>query len=327
MARRAIGSVSILSRNLPPSNADAGFPDERSITEHLRRIAVIPPSSQVVVGIGDDCAVYRPEGSVEDLLFTTDLFIEGVHFLPETHSAADIARKALARGLSDIAAMGGVARFCLVSLCVPKWSDDEWLRMFFAELVSNASHAGAVLAGGDLSHADTLACDIVVCGGVQQGRSFLRSGARPGDEIWVSGTLGGSALGLETGQGTAWLRHTNPCPRLQLANHLQTGLVRPTAAIDISDGLSLDLQRLCIASGVAAEITNPPQFPGTTLAQALHGGEEYELLFTIPPGHNLPFQFEGLPLTPIGIIKEGQPGRIHHNGLLLEPLGYDHFRN
>ncbi len=327
MARRAIGSASILSRNLRPSKGTTGFPDERSITEHLRRIAVIPPSSQVVVGIGDDCAVYRPEGSAEDLLFTTDLFIEGVHFLPETHSAADIARKALARGLSDIAAMGGAARICLVSLCVPRWSDDEWLRLFFAELVSDASRAGAVLAGGDLSHADTLACDIVVCGGVPQGRSFLRSGARPGDQIWVSGTLGGSAMGLETGQGAAWERHLNPQPRLALASHLQFGESRPTAAIDISDGLSLDLHRLCSASGVAAEITDPPQFPGATLAQALHGGEEYELMFTMPPGHSLPFQFQGLPLTPIGIIQEGPPGRILHNGRLVEPLGYDHFRN
>ena len=327
MARRAIGSVSILSRNLRPGSGTAGFPDERSITEHLRRIAVIPPSSQVVVGIGDDCAVYRPLGSSEDLLFTTDLFIEGVHFLQQTHSAADIARNALARGLSDIAAMGGAARFCLVSLCVPKWADDEWLRRFFDELVAAASQAGAVLAGGDLSHADTLACDIVVCGGVPQGQSFLRSGAQPGDEVWVSGTLGGSALGLESGEGPAWHRHVNPEPRLQLARYLQNGVVRPTAAIDISDGLSLDLQRLCLASGVAAEITDPPLFPGATLAQALHGGEEYELLFTIPPGHNLPFQFQGLALTPIGIIKEGPPGQIRHNGLPLEPLGYDHFRN
>lgn len=300
------------------------FADEGSLTEHLRRISLIPPSSQVVVGIGDDCAVYRPAGSAEDLLFTTDLFIEGVHFLPETHKAADVARKTLARGLSDIAAMGGAPRFCLVSLCVPKWADDKWLRMFFAKLVADAGAAGAVLAGGDLSHADTLSCDVVVCGGVPTGRALLRSAAKPGDWIWVSGALGGSALGLETGKGRAWKRHLNPEPRLALGAALQqSGLAN--AAIDISDGLSLDLRRLCLASGVAADISDPPVFPGATLQHALHGGEEYELLFTTPPDVELPCQND-VRLTRIGIIKTGTPGAIRHNGAPLRALGYDHFR-
>lgn len=301
------------------------FSDERSITEFLRRSAAIPPSSELIVGIGDDCAVYRPSGSVEDLLFTTDLFIENIHFLRSTHTAADVARKALARGLSDVAAMGGAARFCLVSLCVPEWADDKWVRIFFRRLIADASAAGAVLAGGDLSRAQTLACDIVVCGGVPRGAAWLRSGARPGDQIWVSGNLGGSALGLETGSGRAWKRHTTPQPRLSLAATLQkAGGI--TAAIDISDGLSLDLQRLCLASGTAAAIADPPVFPGATLNQALHGGEEYELLFTTRPGTSLPFQLEGVPVTRIGIIEEGSPGAVRHNGSPLQPLGYDHFR-
>ncbi len=305
---------------MPPSS----FPTESSITDYLRRISTIPPASQVVVGIGDDCAVYRPEGSTEDLLFTTDMFIEGGHFLRDTHTAADVARKALARGLSDIAAMGGAARFCLVSLCVPKWADGEWVRIFFDTLVADATSAGAVLAGGDLSHAEKLSCDIVVCGGVPRDRAFLRSGARAGDEIWVSGALGGSALGLELGHGAAWQRHLHPEPRLALAAFLQTN-IHPTAAIDISDGLSLDLQRLCLASGVAAEITAPPVFPGATLLQALHGGEEYELLFTVQPDSELPFQFRGLQLTRIGIIVDGPPGAVRHNARPLLALGYDHF--
>src|SRR5580700_3400591 len=101
--------------------------DERAITERLRNAAVIPPGSPVVLGIGDDCAIYRPRGSADDLLFTTDLFLEGVHFLRETHKAAEAGRKALVRSLSDIAAMGGTPRFCLVSLCVPAWANAKWI--------------------------------------------------------------------------------------------------------------------------------------------------------------------------------------------------------
>src|ERR1700677_5168209 len=101
--------------------------DERAITERLRKAAVIPAGSPVVLGIGDDCAIYRPRGSADDLLFTTDLFIEGVHFLRDTHKPADAGRKALARSLSDIAAMGGSPRFCLVSLCVPAWAGENWV--------------------------------------------------------------------------------------------------------------------------------------------------------------------------------------------------------
>ena len=239
-----------------PQGAPRG---ERAITDRLRALIKIPANSPIVLGPGDDCAIYRPRGSADDLLFTTDLFIEGVHFLRQTHNAADVARKAVARGLSDIAAMGGAPRFCLVSLCVPRWANEKWVDRFFDALMARAAVAGAVLAGGDLSRGETFACDVTVCGAVPRGTALRRDGARAGHEIYVSGVLGGSALGLQTRRGKAWRRHLNPEPRLALGTFLREKL-RATAAIDLSDGLSLDLQRLCIASGVAAEISTPPRF-------------------------------------------------------------------
>lgn len=299
--------------------------NEKYITDRVRKLAVIPASSPVVLGIGDDCAIYRPRGSADDLLFTTDLFVEGTHFLRETHKASDVGRKALARSLSDIAAMGGAPRFCLVSLCAAKWTDQRWIDRLFDALAADASHAGTVLAGGDLSHGSIFACDVMVCGAVPRGTALRRDGARRGHEIYVSGALGGSALGLQTRKGKAWKRHLHPQPRLALGAFARETL-RATSAIDISDGLSLDLQRLCLASGVGAEITDPPRFPGASLEQALHGGEEYELLFTVRRGTRVPTSFEGIPLTRIGTIISSSAGEVSHNGSALAPLGYDHFR-
>ena len=299
---------------------------EKRITDRLRGLVSIPDSSSLILGIGDDCAIYRPPGSKQDLLFTTDLFIEGTHFLRETHKPSDVARKALARSLSDIAAMGGEPRFCLVSLCVASWTTQRWIDAFFDALVSAAAKFGAVLAGGDLSHGETLACDVMLCGDVPQGKALRRDGARPGDQIYVSGTLGGSALGLAIGKGKAWKRHLNPEPRLKLGSNVQKHL-HGTAAIDLSDGLSLDLQRICLASGVGAEITDPPAFSGASREQALHGGEEYELLFTVRPGTRVPGNFEGLPLTRIGTIIDSPAGQVIHCGIPLTPRGYDHFRS
>jgi thiamine-monophosphate kinase len=299
--------------------------NEQSITDRLRALSVTPSSSPLVLGIGDDCAIYRPRGSADDLLFTTDLFVEGAHFLRETHKPAEVARKALTRSLSDIAAMGGAPRFCLVSLCVPKWATPAWLDKFFVALNAAASASGAFLAGGDLSHGEILVCDVTVCGAVPRGTALRRDGARLGHEIYVSGKPGGSALGLQQGKGKAWKRHLNPEARLGLGAYIRQKL-RATAAIDISDGISLDLRRLCLASGVASEITDPPRFPGASPEQALHGGEEYELLFTVRPGTRVPSFFEGLPLTKIGVIAKGAPGEVRHNGNLLPALGYDHFQ-
>jgi thiamine-monophosphate kinase len=208
---------------------------------------------------------------------------------------------------------------------VPRWANRRWVDTFFDTLTASAAEAGAVLAGGDLSQGETFACDVTICGAVPRATALRRDGARAGNEIYVSGLLGGSAVGFETRKRKAWRRHLNPEPRLALGAYLREKL-RATAAIDLSDGLSLDLRRVCLASGVAARISAPPRFPAATLEQALHGGEEYELLFTVRPHTRVPAMFQGLPLTHLGTIVEGPAGEILFNGQPLEPLGFDHFK-
>jgi len=294
--------------------------------ELLKRIAARAPGHGLALGIGDDCAIYRPRGAAEDLLFTTDMTIEGVHFRRETHPPEALGWKTLARGLSDIAAMGVTPRFCLLSLAIAPWADERWIDRFYGGLLLLARKYGVALAGGDLAHAERVACDIVVCGSVARGKALRRDGARPGDHIYVSGRLGGSALGLQTSSGAAWKKHLKPEPRIALGRFVREKL-RATACMDLSDGLSLDLYRLCQASGVAAQLDGPiPIFRGATLDQALDGGEDYELLFTVRPRVQVPRSFEGLPLARIGTIREGRPGWVEVEGRPLPPRGYDHFR-
>jgi thiamine-monophosphate kinase len=195
---------------------------------------------------------------------------------------------------------------------------------FFEGILELAAKTGTILAGGDLSHGETLSCDVTVCGSVARGTALRRSGARPGHDIYVSGALGGSALGLETNKGKARQRHLCPEPRLALGRFLRDS-INASSAIDLSDGLSLDLRRVCLASGVDAEIAAPPRFPGASLDQALHGGEDYELLFTVPGGVRVPDRFEGLRLTRIGSIVRGDGGVVHLDGKALPALAYDHF--
>ena len=300
--------------------------NEPELIEKLRGRVGLPRTAGVVLGIGDDCAIVRPRGATEDWLYTTDMLIEGTHFLRETHGAVDVGWKALARGLSDIAAMGGEARFCLLSLAVGSWVDARWLYGFYDGLLALAGSAGAALIGGDLARTERVMCDIVVAGTVPRGKALRRDGARAGDAIYVSGALGGSALGLAAGRGKAWVRHKRPQPRLALGRFLRD-CVGATAAMDLSDGLSLDLHRLCTASGLGAEIVAPPRYRGATLELSLHGGEDYELLFTAPPRVRVPRAFEELPLTRIGTMRKGTAGAVEMNGKPLPPLGYDHLRH
>jgi len=318
-----------------PAHSD--LPTEPALIERIRRLAGAPSGGRLALGIGDDCAIFRPRPG-EELLFTTDMLIEGRHFLRATHTAPDVGWKALARGLSDIAAMGGAPRFCLLSLALPEWADVAWVEGFYRGLLRLARRERAPLAGGDLARtapSGPLFCDIVVCGAAARGTALRRDTARAGDAIYVSGALGGSAMGLAlamnssasagTPSGPAWRRHLRPTPRLALGRFLRTRL-RATAAMDLSDGLSLDLHRLARASGLAAEIQAPPRYPGASLDQSLHGGEDYELLFTARPDARVPARFGGLPLTRIGTMRKGRPGAVLFSGALLEPLGYDHFR-
>ena len=238
-----------------------------------------------------------------------------------------VGHRVLARGLSDIAAMGGEPRFALLSLALAEWTQTRWINEFFRGFGALAERTRVALAGGDLARSAKLSCDVVVCGEAPHGAALRRDGARPGDQICVSGLLGGSALGLRAQRGAAWKRHLYPEPRLALGRFLRRRL-KATAAMDLSDGLSLDLHRLALASGVSAFLDRePPRFRGASLEDALHGGEDYELLFTLPPRVKLPAAHEGVPLTRIGFVQEGKPGRVLFLGRPLAARGYDHFRN
>ncbi len=242
--------------------------NEIDLIEKIRRLAAKGP--QITVGIGDDCALFRPKPN-HDLLFKTDPMIEDIHFTRDLDPAI-VGHRALARNLSDIAAMGGDPQFCLVSLSLPEelatsTRGPNWIDLFYRGLMKLAKRTGTALAGGHLAKADKLFCDVIVCGSVPRGKALLRSGARPGDALYVSGRL-----------GHAWDSRFEP--KLALGRSLRG---RATSCIDVSDGLSLDLFRLCSASKVAAEVDRVPIVRGATLDRALHGGEDYELLFTMPP--------------------------------------------
>jgi len=291
---------------------------EISILESLR--ARLGPRAL----IGDDCAVLPCAPAGKELLVTTDLMVEDVHFRRSTHKPADVGHKLLARGLSDIAAMGGDPKYCFVSLALPKWAGDAWIARFYDGFLALANAAKVTLAGGDLSHADKFAGDIIVLGEARRGESLKRSGAKPGHAIYVSGTLGGSALGLSTHRGRAWQRHLRPEPRLAVGRFLRT---KASACMDLSDGLSIDLHRMCVESKVSAVIDHPlPAFPGVTLEHVLHGGEDYELLFTANAATKIPATWKGVPLTRIGTIVKGEPGVVTFFGNPLPVKGYDHFR-
>jgi thiamine-monophosphate kinase len=266
---------------------------EDSIVRKLRRRAPL---------IGDDCAVIPSSGG-QDLLLKADLSIEGVHFTRES-SAEKIGYRALARSLSDIAAMGGTPLYCLVSMALAPWTDQRWIDEFYCGIFKLLRKVKASLAGGDISHAGQFVCDIMICGSVAKGKALLRSGARPGDILYVSGPLGG------------WKHKPVIMPRLEFGRKL-VGVA--TACMDISDGLALDLHRLCRESGVSAELDKIPLLKGATLDEALHDGEDYELLFTASPRVKAP----GIR---IGVITKGKPGKVRFGGKVLAPVGYDHTR-
>lgn len=296
--------------------------DEIALIEKIRNFARLTPhNDQLVAGIGDDCAILRPRAGF-DQVFTTDFTIEGRHFTLATHTAANVGVKSLARSLSDLAAMGAEPVFCTVSLALPSAGASEWLDEFYESFISAAREYKISLAGGDLAKSDKIIVDVMCCGNVPSGAALLRSGARPGDDLYVTGSLGISSFGLASQHGEAWLRHKRPVPRLGVGVQLR-GLA--SAAMDLSDGLSLDLRRLCQSSKVGAEIESVPVADGATVEQALHGGEDYELLFTAPLGANIPAQIAGVSVTRIGRITD-HPETITYKGSNLEPLGFDHFR-
>lgn len=296
---------------------------ETDILDLIRQFsAKSKQSKSIIKSIGDDCAILRPRSN-EDLVFTTDFLLEGRHFELATHTAADIGHKALARSLSDLAAMGSEPVFCLVSLAIPPALTAHWLKGFYRGFLALASRYRITLAGGDLARFDKVLVDVMCCGRVPRGKALTRSGARPGDSIYVTGELGASAHGFSTRRGPSWSRHLRPEPRIGAGISLRR--LRASACMDLSDGLSLDLARLCREAQVSADITAIPVARGAILSEALHGGEDYELLFTAPPKKKVPARLGSLPVTRIGIITLGNPGRVRLDGHPLDAKGFDHF--
>ena len=301
---------------------------ETELISSIRALASRKHTPQLIKGIGDDCAIFRPRPD-EDLVFTADFLLEDRHFERTTHRASDIGHKALARSLSDLAAMGSEPVFCLVSLAVPANVGTRWIDAFYRGLLALAERYKIVLAGGDLARFERTAVDVMCCGRVPQGKALLRSAARAGDRIFVTGELGGAALGFVTQRGAAWRRHLRPEPRVEEGLELRRRGVR--SCIDLSDGLSLDLHRLCLESKVSAELGDAlPVARGATLPQALHGGEDYELLFTAPPKARVPASISGVRITSIGEIVRDPKHRIfltdsHGQRKLVTPAGWEHF--
>lgn len=295
-----------------------------------------------MAGIGDDCAILRiPAG--HEALVTTDLSLEGIHFRREWHSPEVVGHRCLTRGLSDIAAMGGEPIAAFLSLALPRNLPQGWVDQFLKGLLKLAETFHVTLAGGDTaeSRAGILA-DIVVVGSVPRGQAIRRSGARPGDRIYVTGRLGGSAATLKLLLSGRKLRpadfqgHFHPLPRVEAGRILRKKRIA-SAMIDISDGLSTDLAHICEESGVGAEVL-AEAIPLASIGKpacavdlnfALHGGEDYELLFTAPRSKRVPSRIAGVPITQIGQIRRGK-----HISILdpmavrseLRPQGWEHFR-
>ncbi len=323
---------------------------ELRIIDRIR--ARTSPSNGVRLGIGDDCAILKPPAGHE-LLVTTDFSLEGRHFRRDWHPAASIGHRTLARGLSDLAAMGARPLAAFLSLAMPKSiaRNPRWLDGFLDGLLALAAIHNVPLAGGDTSQspADHILADIVLIGSAPSGRALRRSGAHPGDLLYCTGALGGAAAELtalsasqrkfRTATADADHPHLFPQPRLSIG---QTLLRRrlATACIDLSDGLSTDLAHLCSASNVAAELdlVALPLHPlaanlddRAQISALLHGGEDYELLFTAAPSTKIPRSIASVPITRIGRILKSQNNKPQMTILSgtdrfeLQPHGWEHF--
>ncbi|HSS96210.1 MAG TPA: thiamine-phosphate kinase [Terriglobales bacterium] len=299
----------------------------------------------VITGIGDDCAVLRIPPDHEALV-TTDFSLEGIHFRREWHPAESVGHRCLTRGLSDIAAMGGEPIAAFVSLALPRDLPQSWVNKFSKGLLKLADGVGVSLAGGDTAQSlHGILADVMVLGSVPKGKAILRSAARAGDRIYVSGELGGSAATLDRLRSSVTHRlnpshfpqHFWPQPRLALGRLLRDRSLA-SAMIDISDGLSTDLTHICEESGMGAEIL-AEAVPRASIGKhshevdfpfALHGGEDYELLFTVPAKHQLPSRLAGVPITEIGYIIQNKK-IIFKNAdgkkSRLEAKGWQHFKN
>lgn len=331
LKRRGLGEAAVLER----------------IKEMASRIEI--RNSGVHLGIGDDAAVSRGRTGYDQIL-TCDWFLEGSHFLRDKHPADAVGWKCLARAVSDVAAMGGVPRCFLLSLALPATHTGVWLDQFLGGLRRAAKRFACVLAGGDTTRNENILINVTVLGETRTGRAILRSGARRGDALFVSGRLGGAELGLRrirnsnhrpNSQDPVLQKHLYPEPRLALGRWLAEKRL-PSAMMDLSDGLSTDLPRLCSASGVGARIA-AGEIPrvrmpksgrsrdNDPLEMGFDGGDDYELLFTVPrrKSQRLPRQVHGIPITAIGEITEERALLLIDEAGRAGPLpnlGWDPFR-
>lgn len=321
---------------------------EKALIAQIRHLARTARNPAIATGIGDDCAVLRllaGRGGEKDTLVTTDFTLEGIHFRRDWHPPESVGHRCLARGLSDIAAMGGEPVAAFLSLALPRHLPQSWVGRFARSLISLAERYGVTLAGGDTAESPNgILADIVVVGTAPKGKELLRSRTRPGDLIYVSGELGGSAAAVwemrkkpkRKLNPREYPRHFFPEPRIELGRILrQKGLA--SAMIDISDGLSTDLAHICEESGVGAEI-EAELIPRATVGKparevdlqfALHGGEDYELLFTAPRDKRIPSRIARVPITRIGHITRGKKiFAMNRSGIgyELQPGGWEHFR-
>lgn len=302
---------------------------ERELIRRIRKVSA--GSRSISVGIGDDTAVLRPPRGHE-LLVTTDFCLEGVHFRRDWFSAEEIGQKCLTRGLSDIAAMGGEPLACFLSIALPKSLPQKWVDGFQRGFTRLGKRYDCPLAGGDIAQSPSgVLADVMVIGSVPRGKAILRSGASPGDVIYVTGALGGAAAGLQR-RFSRETRHAKRetalhDPRISVGTQLRA---IANSMVDLSDGLSVDLAHICEESGVGAVVNELliPVARGAILDHALHGGEDYELLFTAPARKKVPIEIAGVPITEIGWIEKGSGVRItdmRNKPRELEQKGWQHF--
>jgi thiamine-monophosphate kinase len=324
--------------------ADLG---EFGIIERLRRLVGEPPEGEVWVG--DDAAVLRaPAGTI---LFTADLLAEGVHFDLELTGPEDLGYKSIAVNVSDVAAMGGTPRRALVSLTLRPGMEMEWLEALYRGMRAASDRFGMAVVGGDISAGDCLVISVALLGNPAGRRVVERRGARPGEAVCVTGTLGASAAGYrllragmrDTLRARPDLReaHLRPTPRVAEAEVLRRYL--PSAMIDVSDGFSADVGHLCDASsvGVVVDASRLPlvdlsgiELDREPLELALSGGEDYELAFTMAPERAGAAAAEverrtGTPVSVVGETVEADRGRVLLIDGAQRPLGgrgWDHLK-
>jgi len=318
--------------------APVSLPEEfRRIAEHFK-----PLAGQGALDLTDDAAVFTPPPGRE-LVIAADAMVAGVHFLPDDPPDL-VARKLLRTNLSDLAAMGATPLGYLMTVSVPKSTPDAWFAGFAQGLAADQAEYTISLLGGDTtSTSGPVSLSLTILGTVLPGQALRRNGARPGDGIWVTGTIGDGALGLLAAQGhipdpEGYLagRYRLPQPRLALATRLH-GIAH--AAMDVSDGLVQDLGHLCRESGVAAEILaadiplSPAARAANRLDLCLTGGDDYELLLAVPPDRDAALaaaaRAAGIAVARIGTFLPGPPDvTVHaHDGSVL-PLvrgGWSHF--